>query len=383
MLGSSEERWRKLNAETRRARSEEKKSRKKSGKKEQRKRKKKERERHGSKGPPLQGTGRFRELALQKLEQLGGEGLLFGYEEVGGDFAEVPDEAEPGEGFEGVVSDVDFPPEEALAGAGHVMVMIVVPAFAEGHESEEPVVAAGVRGLVTARTEKMRERIDGEGVMPEERGAEAEAPEDERKAADEKKRGNENGWGNEIVFVEPAKFGKFGEVADVVDPRADVLVGHNPAEMRPEKTEERGGMEIVFLIGEAMMMAMVSGPPENAFLRGGHGHEGDDELKGAAGFIRAVRKIAVIAGGDEKHANDEKRDASDEIRPVKRKEENAERKKMNDGEGNRGKNRDGGTVGKSYSPIAHSGRHPASSLREIKCNAKPSRSGANAEPFSV
>jgi len=153
--------------------------------------------------------------------------------------------------------------------------------------------------------------------------------------------------------------------------------------MRPEKTKERGGMEIVFLIGEAMMMAMVSGPPKNAFLRGRHGHEGDDELEGAAGFVRAVRKIAVIAGGDEKHANDEKRGTSDEIRPVKREEENAEREKMNDGERNRGKNRNGRTVGKSYSPIAHNGRHPASSLREIKCDAKPSRSGANAKPFSV
>jgi len=154
--------------------------------------------------------------------------------------------------------------------------------------------------------------------------------------------------------------------------------------MRPEKTKERGGMKIVFLIGEAMVMAMVSGPPENALLRGGHGHEGDDELKGAAGFIRAVRKIAVIAGGDEKHANDEKGGASDEIRPVKRKEENAERKKMNDGERNRGKNRDGGTVGKSYSPISRSGRHPASSLREIKCDAKtqPER-GERKTIFSV
>ena len=151
--------------------------------------------------------------------------------------------------------------------------------------------------------------------------------------------------------------------------------------MRPEKTKERGGMEIVFLIGEAMMMAMVSGPPKNAFLRGRHGHEGDDELKGAAGFIRAVRKIAVIAGGDEKHANDEKRGAGNEIRPVKRKKENAEREKMNDGERNRGKDRNGGTVGKSYSPIAHNGRHPASSLREIKCDANPAGAGRTQNHF--
>ena len=89
----------------------------------------------------------------------------------------------------------------------------------------------------------------------------------------------------------------------------------------------------------------------------------------------------MIAGGDKKHANDEKRDASDEIRPVKRKEENAERQKMNDGERNRGKNRDGGTVGKSYSPIAHNGRHPASSLREIRCDANPAGAGRTQNHF--
>src|SRR2546429_9223448 len=108
--------------------------------------------------------------------------------------------------------------------------------------------------------------------------------------------------------------------------------------MRPEKTEERGGMEIVFLIGEAMMMAMVSSPPENALLRGRHGHEGDNELKGAAGFIRAVRKIAGIAGGDEKHANDEKRGASDQKQPGKGKEENCDGKKWKKGDRNHGRN---------------------------------------------
>src|SRR5690242_17126628 len=163
----------------------------------------------------------------------------------------------------------------------------------------------------------MRKRVDRESVMPEERGAQAEAPEEERKAANEKKGDNENGWGHEIIFVEPTEFGKFGEVADVVDARADVLVGNNPAEMRPKKTEERGRVQVVFLIGEAMVMPMMGSPPEDTLLRGRHSHEGDDELKDAASFIGAVRKIAVIAGSDEKHAHDEKRDAGDEVRPVK------------------------------------------------------------------
>src|SRR5437879_3854083 len=122
------------------------------------KRKRKERVRHGSKDPPLQRTARFRKRALQKLENLGGEFCFVRGEEMGGDFAKVPDEAAPGEGFERVVGDVDFPPEEALASASHVMVMIVVPAFAEGQKGEKPVVAAGVGGLIAARAEKMRER---------------------------------------------------------------------------------------------------------------------------------------------------------------------------------------------------------------------------------
>ena len=36
------------------------------------------------------------------------------------------------------------------------------------------------------------------------------------------------------------------------------------------------------------MMAVMGGPPEDAFLGGGHGHEGDDELEDAAGLIGAM-----------------------------------------------------------------------------------------------
>ena len=150
---------------------------------------------------------------------------------MGRDFAEIPDEAARGEGFERVIRDVNFPPEETLARGGHVVMMIVVPALAESHEGEEPIVAAGVGSVVAARTEKMRERIDGEGVVPEERGAEAEAPEKKRQAADEKKRDAERGRRNKMIFIEPAKFGKFCEVADVVEAGVGVFIGNDPADV--------------------------------------------------------------------------------------------------------------------------------------------------------
>jgi integrase len=67
---------------------------------------------------------------------LSGDGL-FG-EQMRGNFAEVPDDAEPGENLQRVIGDVDLPPEEALARRSHELMMIVVPAFAEREQRQQP-----------------------------------------------------------------------------------------------------------------------------------------------------------------------------------------------------------------------------------------------------
>ena len=126
--------------------------------------------------------------------------------------------------------------------------MIIVPTFAEGHEGKEPIVAAGVRGLVPARTEEVRERIDGEGVVPQQSGAQAEAPEKKREAARKEKHHGEDRRRNEIIFVEPTKFGESCEVANVIKVCVNVFVGDDPAEMRPEKSEECGRVKVGFLV---------------------------------------------------------------------------------------------------------------------------------------
>ena len=69
-----------------------------------------------------------------------------------------------------------------------------------------------------------------------------------------------------MPFIEPAEFGKFGEVADIVQAGAIVSIGDDPAHMGPEKAEQRRGVEIFFLVGEAVMVAVIGGPPEDAFL---------------------------------------------------------------------------------------------------------------------
>src|SRR5437899_4287357 len=87
--------------------------------------------------------------------------------------------------------------------------------------------------------------------------------------------------------------------------------------MRPPKTKQRRGVQVLFRVRIAMMMPVVGRPPEHAFLRGAGGHHGDDELKRAAGLKSAVRKIAVVTRRDKEHAHIKERQADNQIRPAK------------------------------------------------------------------
>src|SRR5438132_11232314 len=85
---------------------------------------------------------------------------------MSGNFAQIPDDAEPGHDFQRVIGDVNLPPEKALARRSHKVMMVVVPSFSEGEQRQQPIVTAGVRGFVAARPEEGGERVDGKRVMP-------------------------------------------------------------------------------------------------------------------------------------------------------------------------------------------------------------------------
>ncbi len=104
----------------------------------------------------------------------------------------------------------------------------------------------------------------------------------------------------------------------------------------------------------AVMVAMMGGPPEHAFLRRRGGHEGDDELEDAAGFEGAVRKIAVIAGGDKEHAHDQQAEAGGQVIPVKGHEENQEGSEVHEHKGQGKKNRNPRAVRQRYGQEARS-----------------------------
>ena len=57
-------------------------------------------------------------------------------------------------------------------------------------------------------------------------------------------------------------------------------------------------MDVELGIGMEVVVTMVGCPPQHALLRRRLRHRCENELKSAAGFIGAMRKVAVIAGPD-------------------------------------------------------------------------------------
>ena len=153
----------------------------------------------------------------------------------------------------------------------------------------------------------------------------------------------DGGW-NEMIFVEPSR--SSGNLAKSAEKKARVVVaiGHDPTNVGPEETEERGGVDVIVLVGEAVMMTVVGGPPEDAFLGGSHSHEGDYELEYATGFVGAMREIPVIAGGDPEHPDRDEGYAGDQIGPAKRNEENAQGEQVHYGERSYADQGDAGAV---------------------------------------
>ena len=95
---------------------------------------------------------------------------------------QVPDGARPRDELEKIVSDVDFPPVEALPRRGHAEVVIIVPTFAEGNEREQETVAAFVLGIVPAAAEGVGEGIDAKCAVEQEDGADEESPDEHLRA---------------------------------------------------------------------------------------------------------------------------------------------------------------------------------------------------------
>src|ERR1035438_3404132 len=81
-----------------------------------------------------------------------------------------------------VVVGVELVPGEAVAAGGGMGVMVVVPSFAAGEESDPPGVAGVVLGVETAGTVEVGGGVDEPGCVKAKRHAQEDAPEEEADA---------------------------------------------------------------------------------------------------------------------------------------------------------------------------------------------------------
>jgi len=179
--------------------------------------------------------------------------------------------------------------------------MIVMPAFAEGHKGHPPVVAGIIARGETARAPHVRGGVhQPRGVEPD-NNAEANAPQQHGKSADGEEQAAQDDDGNPVIVVQrnvermPRQIGRIFRHHSGV-----VVIGFaekDPTDMRPPRTLA-GRMRIAGLIG-LLMMDTMGGHPEDgpAFQRQGAAN-GKEILKPDRHFVGPVRVQPMVSHAD-------------------------------------------------------------------------------------
>ena len=230
---------------------------------------------------------------------------------------QVPDQAEFGHEFEAVVGEVDLPPVEALAGAAHVAVVVVVPAFAEGDEGKPEIVATLVGGFEALFAPDVGEAVDEKSAVEEEDGADEKAPDEKLTAVGAEPGGvffeepaggvegeAQQGGDDEIEAVQEDQLRILGEVFDGAVVGGEILAAGHPADVAPDETVNQRRVRIFRGVRVLVVMPVGGGPPEGTTLDREIPPAGEDELHETRGLEGAMREIPMVETGDGEHAED-------------------------------------------------------------------------------
>ncbi len=180
--------------------------------------------------------------------------------------SEIPDQTYSAQHAQNVVGHIDLPPVEALRGRGLIIVVIVVPALAHRDDSEDEAVAAVFAGLVHPFAPDVGEGVDREGSVPQQNRAEHEANEQPRRAECRKNHCSECCWRYPPIAIKEHQLWVSGEVGDSVEVRGLVFGGEEPPHVRTIEPVLSRRVAIVGLVRELVVVAMMSRPPQDAFL---------------------------------------------------------------------------------------------------------------------
>eukprot|EP00166_Cyanidium_caldarium_P001482 ctg_1766.g540 len=183
-----------------------------------------------------------------------------------------------------------------------------MPSFAQGQYGQ-PYVVAGVAialelALKAAGAEHVRQRVDGEGRVPERHGGHEKAAHQRIVTAAEKVAGQRQQHARQQV---PAVQGAQLRVSQQVGHQRAHDLGvriaqQKPPEMAPPEAATHRRVGVPLVVGVLVVMPVPRCPPQNPLLARGGAQHRQHELKGARRLERAVRKVAVIPGGDAEHA---------------------------------------------------------------------------------
>lgn len=242
----------------------------------------------------------------------------------------IPDDTKPGEDDKNIVGDIDLPPVHSLTFRPGISVVVVMPPLTKGNKREKKAVSAVIGGLEPTSSPHMGQRVDNEGSVVEKRGAHAKTPDEELKRASPKlrvprlkrktghnKEGNEGEGSDEVVSVQPSKFGKLQEVFNYVVSAFNILCAQDPTHMCPPEPISFRRVKIVLLIGMFVVVPMVRCPPNWPLLSGGGADKAEEKLKPSAGLVSPVGKVAVVATDDSEHSDDVEPEAHKECCPAK------------------------------------------------------------------
>ena len=128
--------------------------------------------------------------------------------------AEIPYQPKERQRTQHVVTDIKLPPVETLVGGALVVVVIVVPAFAQRDEGHQGAVLALVCGLVTHSANDVAERVDAECSVIGDHGADKETPDQTTQATHQVADDGKEQAGHPVITIQPAQLRVLGEIAD-------------------------------------------------------------------------------------------------------------------------------------------------------------------------
>ena len=208
-----------------------------------------------------------------------------------------------------------------MAGGNRMRMMVVVPAFAAGQQRDPPVVAGVVAGLEAARAPEMGGGVDQPGRVQAQRGAQKDAPHDQRPAAGDQQNDSQRGQRDPMIFAQQHVEAVFGEVRSVAAEHGGVLMErlavHDPSRMRPPGAVDRS-VRVAGLVAVLVMDAVGGYPKDRTALEGERAANGEEILDPFRRLVAAMGEQAMIAHADA-HVDGEEidDDGDDQGRPGK------------------------------------------------------------------